>query len=141
MTNPKHRVLKAVPKGGSIDYGQAIEFTFVFADGTKEDFACPAHLISQLLGNLSQYGGLAARMRASSGPGSLVELANMYQITNVTRAGHTDGGKLIALEVGTDQGFPIQLAMTPDQAKKTIGLLQTELLRAQKSPSGKSSLS
>jgi len=44
-------------------------------------------------------------------------------------SGTSGDGKIVALIFQTTEGVPIEVAMSPEIARKTIGLLSTELLR------------
>jgi hypothetical protein len=122
-------MLKSIPRGGPANEGQTVVFTLQFFDNTEENVACDIDLMPVLLGNLTKWGRIAdtVRMRALHRP--LVTSAP-YRVAEVVRSAHSDDGKLVAIEVATDQGFPLQIAMYPEQAQRIIELLQREILWA-----------
>jgi len=127
-------VIRDISSGGPFAYGHEIRFSFALVDGQTVSLTCRADLLPKIIETLRQFGELAARVRASQ-PGTTVELVTPIVVTKVSRVGHSDDGKVIALDLATDRWFPIQLAMPPDQARRTIELLEAELDKLPKTKS------
>jgi hypothetical protein len=127
MANPDDKVINGIPEAGQADYGQAIRFRLSYEGGDSQFFYCSANFFPKLLTGLNMAGGLAAKTR-SAGPGGTLDLVTPVQMTKMTRTGQFVDGQ-IAIEFGTDMGFPMQLAMSRDLARRTIELLEAELLR------------
>jgi hypothetical protein len=89
--------------------------------------------VPKLLGNIRQYGAMADASRIKPGASAL-DVSAPYVVALVDRGAHSDDGLTIAIEFGVSDGFPIQLAMTPDQARETIEILQHELTLATNTP-------
>jgi len=123
------RPIKNIINGGVVEAGHGVFFTFLLQDDTQESFHCGYDLVPKLIGNLRQYGSMAQQTR-SPVAGRSMELASPYRVAKITRAAHSDDGKVIVFEAAVTDGFPVQLAMSLDQARQTIELLQTELTLA-----------
>ena len=122
MTDRKQIV--SFPDGGQDHGGQTVLFAFGFSDGTEQMFECSEHLFPRLMAVLQICGALAAQIR-SSRPEQVV---NLTAPTVMNAPGRTWRDQLsIILEFGTGLGVPMQIAMSPDQAQRTIALLQEEL--------------
>jgi hypothetical protein len=83
-----------------------------------------------LMGNLTQYANMAEAVRVKVPDRSVVEAAP-YRATEVVRSGHSLDGTIVSVEDNTTHGFPLSIALTPDQARQTIESLQREILLAQ----------
>jgi hypothetical protein len=130
MSDINARVIRDMPWGGAANQGQVVVFDLKFDDGNRERFACPISTVQLLLGNLTQYASMAEAVRAKAPERALVEAAP-YRAVDVVRSGHSPDGTMIAVEYNTTHGFPLSIAMTPDQAKQTIEFLQREILLAE----------
>jgi hypothetical protein len=122
-----------ITNGGAAEGGHTVYFELQFEGDERVVFNCDHALIAKLLGNIRQYGAMADSIRAKEGNPAL-EVRVPYFIESVTRAGHTEDGKTIALQMMAEEGFPLEIAMSPDQARRIIQLLQTELMEAAKPP-------
>jgi hypothetical protein len=129
------RVIQNIPWGGVASQGQFILFDLQFNDGTSEKYACPISTVPLLVGNITQYASMAEAVRIKGPDRSIVEAAP-YRATEVFRSGHSPDGSIVSVEYNTTHGFPVSIAMTPDQARQTIEFLQREILLAQQ-PTGK----
>jgi hypothetical protein len=129
MREIKARMLKSIPRGGPANEGQTVVFTLQFFDNIEENVACDIDLMPVLIGNLTKWSRIAdaVRMRALHRP---LATSAPYRVAEVVRSAHSDDGKLVAIEVATDQGFPLQIAMSLEQAQRIIELLQREILWA-----------
>ena len=131
MTKMSGRKIQSIPGGGSGNGGDAVFFKLQFSDGSDETYWCDMSLLPMLLGNLSEYGRMSRSVSVKH-DGRHDDVGAPYIVTMVDRSAHTLDGKMVVIEYGTNQGFPIQLAMTPAQAQQTIEFLQREMLLAQK---------
>jgi hypothetical protein len=122
-----------ITNGGAAEGGNTVFFELQFAGDERVVFNCDHSLIGKLLGNIRQYGAMADSVRKNDGKPPL-EVRVPYFIETVARAGHSEDGKTIALQMVAEEGFPLEIAMTPDQARLTIQLLQTALIEAAKPP-------
>ena len=133
MNNQPFRVVTSSPRGASANGGHAVKFDLRFEDGAEEAFVCEAPLYQALLGKLVHYGALAENVRLAA-PGQPVRLASPYLVTRVAGSGTSDSPSLIAIEFATQQGIPVQIAMSPEDAQKTIEFLERELENLAYSP-------
>ena len=122
-----------ITNGGAAEGGHTVYFELQFEGDERVVFNCDHALIPKLLGNIRQYGAMADSVRVKEGKPSL-EVRAPYFVETVTRAGHSEDGKTIALQMVAEEGFPLEIAMTPDQARRIIQLMQTELIEAAKPP-------
>jgi hypothetical protein len=120
-----------ITNGGAAEGGNTVFFELQFEGDERVVFNCDHSLIAKLLGNIRQYGAMADSVRSKEGKPAL-EVSAPYFLEAVTRAGHSEDGKTIALQMAAEEGFPLEIAMTPDQARRVIHLLQTELVEAAK---------
>jgi hypothetical protein len=127
------RVITSSPRGASVNGGHAVKFDLRFEDETEEAFVCEAARYQALLGNLQHYGALAENVRLAA-PGQPVRLASPYIVTRVSGSGTSDAPPLVAIEFATEQGIPVQIAMSPVDAQKTIEFLERELENLAHSP-------
>ena len=128
----KAKYIKGMPWGGIADNGDVVLFQLVYKDGSAEKFAFDSEVGQMLLGNLRGYAEEAAKTRAS-GTSKVAEGTAPYRVTNILRAGPSVDGTMVSVEFATASGFPLALAMTNDQAKQTVELLQRSIQAAQKS--------
>jgi len=133
MSNISARYIKNMPWGGAANQGQQILFDFTFHDGTAEKYACDLSLVQLLLGNLTQYAAMAEAQRVKM-PSRTVASAAPYRVAKVGRSGHSPDGEILSVEFETTHGFPVGIAMTPDQARQTIEFLEREMLLAETGP-------
>jgi hypothetical protein len=129
MTAINARLLVDIPWGGVANQGQHILFDLRFADGETERYACPISTVPLLLGNLTQYAHMAETVRVKAPARAIVEAAP-YRVTEVVSSGNSPDGSIVAVNYNTTHGFPLSIAMTPDQARQTIEFLQREILLA-----------
>lgn len=122
-----------ITNGGAAEGGNTVFFELQFEGDERVVFNCDHSLVGKLLGNIRQYGAIADSVRRNEGKPP-VEVCVPYFLETVTRAGHSEDGKTIALQMVAEEGFPLEVAMTPDQARLTIELLQTALVEAAKPP-------
>jgi hypothetical protein len=122
-----HKVKGGVTSGGPAQHGHSLQFTIQCEDGDHA-FECRDDQLPKMIVHLRHFGELAARLRQAQ-PGTLMELNSVFTVSNVMRTGHTPDGKQVAIEFGIQDGFPMQLTMTPDQVRKTIEFLEEELGR------------
>jgi hypothetical protein len=130
------RHITGIPRGGSANHGHAVAFVLKFGDGTEEQYFCDYSLLPLLVGNLKHYGDLAERIQSGM-PRNAIKLSAPYVITKVVRSAHSLDGKTVAVEFDTNQGFPLEIAMTQEQALQTIEFLHREIRRAAKAPQHK----
>jgi hypothetical protein len=133
MTNIQTRLIVDMPWGGVANQGQHIVFDLRFEDGQTDRYACPISTVPLLIGNLTQYASMAEAVRAKAPARAIVEAAP-YRITEVVRSGYSMDGTIVSVEYNTTHGFPLSIAMTPDQARQTIEFLQREILLAAQAP-------
>jgi hypothetical protein len=123
------RLIIDIPWGGVANQGQHVLFDLTFHDGQRERYACAISTVPLLMGNLMQYASMAEAVRVKAPPRSLVEAAP-YRVTEVVSSGNSPDGSTVAVNYNTTHGFPLSIAMTPDQARQTIEFLQREILLA-----------
>jgi hypothetical protein len=121
-----------MPWGGVANQGQHILFDLAFADGSRERYGCPISTVQLLMGNLMQYAAMAEAVRVKAPARAVVEAAP-YRVTEVVSSGFSPDGSIVAVNYNTTHGFPLSIAMTPDQARQTIEFLQREILLSSKS--------
>jgi hypothetical protein len=129
MATIQARLIMDIPWGGVANQGQHILFDLRFADGQSERYACPISTVPLLMGNLTQYASMAEAVRSKAPDRALVEAAP-YRVTEVVSSGYSSDGSIIAVNYSKTHGFPVSIALTPDQARQTIEFLQRELLLA-----------
>lgn len=123
--------IKNITGGGSVEGGTSIFFNILFEDGQTDTFVCDLVLLPLFLGNLTAYANIAEGERLKRS-GRQTAAGAPYIVTEVFRSGHTTDGKRVMVEMNTEHGFPLQIAMTFDQAAQTIEFLQREMLLAGK---------
>jgi hypothetical protein len=123
------RYIQNMPWGGVANQGNVILFRLTFKDGSDEKYAFDDALAPLLIGNLHQYAEMAANVKVK-GPERALESAAPYKVTRVARSGHSLDGKILSIEFATGHGFPVSVAMSPEQAQQTIEFLQREILLA-----------
>lgn len=123
------RTIKNIIKGGAVNAGHGVFFTLLFDDESQESYHCDFGLMPKLLGNLKQYATMADAVRTHEKAGEL-SVSAPYIVDRISNSGHGNNGQIIALEVVVSDGFPIELAMSPDLARQTIERLEMELRRA-----------
>jgi hypothetical protein len=133
VTTIQARLVIDVPWGGVANQGQHILFDFRFEDGSGERYACPISTVPLLVGNITQYANMAEAVRIKAPPRSIVESAP-YRATEVVSSGNSPDGSIVAITYNTTHGFPVSIAMTPDQARQTIEFLQREILLTSQPP-------
>ena len=72
---------------------------------------------------------MAEAVRVKAPARAIVEAAP-YRVTEVVSSGNSPDGSIVAVNYNTTHGFPLSIAMTPDQARQTIEFLQREILLA-----------
>jgi len=121
------RAVKHVTGGGPIKYGEAVQFEFEFADGTREKFHAACDEFPRIVSDLRGFAGIAERTRRAS-PGRPVEVVNPYQASDV----RTDRvGPMIVVRFPTTDGIPVLIAMEAGTAEKLARGLERELSRTQ----------
>jgi hypothetical protein len=123
------RLIVDIPYGGAANQGQHIFFDLAFDGGQRERYACPISTVPLLMGNLAQYASMAEAVRIKAPARAIVEAAP-YRVTEVVSSGNAPDGSIVAVTYNTTHGFPLSIAMTPDQARTTIEFLQREILLA-----------
>ncbi|MGA7680193.1 MAG: hypothetical protein WCA54_08440 [Pseudolabrys sp.] len=117
--------IKGVPWGGAANEGQQILFRLSFhGDQPDVNFACDFAFVPLLLGNLTEYARRAEAQRVRS-----AETIHPYLVTEVAKSGITTDKKLVWIDFNTNQGFPLSVAMTSEQAQQTIDLLVRQMMR------------
>ena len=112
--------------GGSVSGGEYVFFTLQFDDLSQHTSAAPFALMPRLVANLLQYAGMAEQDRAKTKGGHAQDVSP-YRVTKLISSRRTDDGGLVGLKLGTADGFPLDIAMSPEQAAEAIALLQSEL--------------
>src|SRR5437764_106430 len=115
--------------GGCASDGHAVTFVLEFEGGTRERVFCDYELMPLLVGNLTHYASMAAESQTRM-PQNTRMFATPYHVTKLVRSGHSPDGRIVVLELDTNHGFPLQIAMTPEQSRQTIEALQIESLEA-----------
>ncbi|MBV9984482.1 hypothetical protein [Bradyrhizobium sp.] len=128
------RFVLDMPWGGVANQGQYVLFDLRFNDATTERYACSLSLVPLIVGNLTQYAGMAEAVRVKGRDRAIIEAAP-YRATEVLNSGHAIDGSVVTVEFNTTHGFPVSIALTPEQALQTIDFLQRELLLAKDAPS------
>jgi len=119
------RAVRHVTGGGPIKYGEAVQFEFEFADGSREKFHAHCDEFPRIVSDLRGFAGIAERARRAS-PGRPVEVVNPYQATEA----RTDRvGPMIVVRFPTTDGIPVLIAMESAVAEKLMLGLERELTR------------
>ncbi len=129
----KVQSIRNIAYGGPVQQGQGIVFKIVFEDGTQTNCYCRHDQLAMVVANLTAFGHLAEQLRAGA-PKEAVRVSTPYKVTGVFDSGHTYDGIAVAIAVNTAQGFPLELVMTPDLARKAIEFLQRELTNTSQTP-------
>ena len=115
--------IKGVPWGGAANEGQQILFRLSFhGDQPDVNFACDFAFVPLLPGNLTEYARRAAQRVRSA------ETIYPYLVTEVAKSGITTNKKLVWIDFNTNQGFPLSVAMTSEQAQQIIDLLVRQMM-------------
>lgn len=119
------RAVRHVTGGGPIKYGEAVQFEFEFADGSREKFHAACDEFPRIVSDLRGFAGIAERARAT--PGRPVEVVNPYQATEA----RTDRvGPMIVVRFPTTDGIPVLIAMEAAVAEKLMFGIERELMKA-----------
>jgi hypothetical protein len=119
------RAVRHVTGGGPIKYGEAVQFEFEFADGSREKFHAACEEFPRIVSDLRGFAGIAERARRAT-PGRPVEVVNPYQATEA----RTDRvGPMIVVRFPTTDGIPVLIAMEAAVAEKLMLGLERELMR------------
>lgn len=123
---PQHgRAVRHVTGGGPIKYGEAVQFEFEFADGSREKFHAACDEFPRIVSDLKGFAGIAERARRA-GPGRPMEVVNPYQATEA----RTDRvGPMIVVRFPTTDGIPVLIAMEAGVAEKLLIGLERELMQ------------
>lgn len=123
---PQHgRAVRHVTAGGPIKYGEAVQFEFEFADGSREKFHAACEEFPRIVSDLKGYAGIAERARHAP-PGRAMEVVNPYQATEA----RTDRvGPMIVVRFPTTDGIPVLIAMEVGVAEKLVIGVERELMR------------
>src|ERR1700728_2666674 len=113
------RAIVDTPWGGVANRGHQILFDLRFANGERERYACPTSAVPLLLGNLTQYAAMAEAVRTTEPDRAIVQAAP-YKVTEVVSTAHSTDGRMVTVNYNTTHGFPLSIAMTPDQVWQTI---------------------
>lgn len=82
--------------------------------------------VNYIIPNLKHYALMADQERTPLKAGESSP-SSPYFMTTLLNSAHSDDGKIVAIQVGTTEGVPFELAMSPEQALETIAALQREL--------------
>jgi hypothetical protein len=126
VRGPKYgRAVRHVTGGGPIKYGEAVQFEFEFADGSREKFHSACDEFPRIVSDLKGYAGIAERARRAT-PDRPMEVVNPYQATEA----RTDRvGPMIVVRFPTTDGLPVLIAMETAIAEKLVLGLERELAR------------
>lgn len=111
---------------GATAYGVFVQFVVGFEDGSTEPFRCRYENMPQLMQALQNAAAIAEQARAGM-PHPSLELTAPHRATNA-RAGQAPDGTF-AIQVSTERGIPILVAMPRAIATKLSKELATELKR------------
>jgi hypothetical protein len=119
------RAVRHVTGGGPIKYGEAVQFEFEFADGSREKFHASCEEFPRIVSDLRGFAGIAERARRAT-PGRPVEVVNPYQATEA----RTDRvGPMIVVRFPTTDGIPVLIAMEAAVAEKLMFGIERELMK------------
>ena len=122
---PHGREVYHVTGGGPIKYGEAVQFEFEFADGSREKFHASCGAFSRVVSDLKGFAGIAERARRAT-PDRPMEVVNPYQATEA----RTDRiGPMLVVRFPTTDGIPVLMAMDSGVAEKLLIGLERELAR------------
>jgi hypothetical protein len=107
------RVIQNVPQSSSVDWGQSIQLELEFSDGQVEKFSVPFERIPRLAHAIHQAAMLAQEQRKSY-PAEFRSTVVAYIVTNCEV--FSDDQK-IGIEFRTENGFPVQVAMSKEAAQ------------------------
>ncbi len=119
------RAVRHVTGGGPIAFGEAVQFEFEFADGSREKFHAISDEFPRIVSDLKGFAGIAERSRRAS-VGLAAEVINPYQATDL----RTDRvGPMVVVRFPTTYGIPLLIAMESSVAEKLLLGLDRELSR------------
>jgi hypothetical protein len=119
------RTVTQVTGGGPIQYGEAVQFEFAFADGSSERFRASCEDFPKIVSELRGFASITERARAASRV-KPVEVVNPYQATEA----RTDRvGPMIVVRFPTIDGLPLLVAMEASVAETLMLGLERELAR------------
>jgi len=125
FVSPHGREVCHVTGGGPIKYGEAVQFEFEFADGSREKFHAECGAFSRVVSDLKGFAGIAERARRAT-PDRPMEVVNPYQATEA----RTDRiGPMLVVRFPTTDGIPVLMAMDAAVAEKLLIGLERELAR------------
>jgi hypothetical protein len=117
------RAIRNVTGGGPIAFGEAVQFEFEFADGSREKFHAISDEFPRIVSDLKGFAGIAERARRT-GVGLAAEVVNPYQATDA----RTDSvGPMVVVRFPTTYGIPLLIAMEASVAEKLLLGLDREL--------------
>ena len=122
------RAVRHVTGGGPIKYGEAVQFEFEFADGSRERFHAHSDEFPRIVSDLRGFAGIVERARRAS-PGRPMEVVNPYQATEarVDRV-----GPMVVVRFPTTDGIPVLMAMETGVAEKLLMGVERELARGRR---------
>jgi hypothetical protein len=122
------RAVRHVTGGGPIKYGEAVQFEFEFADGSREHFHAHSDEFPRIVSDLKGFAGIVERARRAS-PGRPMEVVNPYQATEarVDRV-----GPMIVVRFPTTDGIPVLMAMEAGVAEQLLIGVERELARGRR---------
>ena len=124
-------ITTGLARAGSLHSGEVVTFTFAAEGVGAITLNCPHHVLPQIVAGLSSAGQLAEHDRRGRPSGTkLNDIIQPYDVQSNPRIGRTSDGTLMVGFVA-QSGFPIGIAMAPDQA---ISLARRILSEVEKPP-------
>ena len=117
--------VKTVVQSRSIKGGHAIELDLELDDGSIHTIECPYERIPFLMHAITNAAAMAETTQKASAGDRLNEVIVPYRATDM-RTGVSGDGPTVVAEFATSFG-PVQVAMPPALARKTIERLSNEL--------------
>lgn len=123
------RVIDRISEGGPTLEGQRVEFDLCFTDGTIDSLQCSYERLPRVVHCLKQLGEMAEHLR-HKGTGPSAEVASPYRVVGVKTGSNIDRS-LIVLELRTQEGIPLLVAMETSIAESMVVALRTTLAKPQ----------
>jgi hypothetical protein len=123
---PAVRSVIGVTGGGPVQFGEAVQFEFAFADGGHATFRAACGDFRKIVSELRGFASITERASRASRERP-VEVVNPYQATDA----RTDRvGPMVVVRLATVDGIPLLVALDHAVAEKLMLGIEQELARA-----------
>jgi hypothetical protein len=119
------RLILGITSGGTNDDGVVTAFTFKFANDSEKTFLIDTAAMPKMMTALNQCLRMAQDKRAEAGAGDEFETSPM-EVTSISKSGRNSEANLVALQLQTREGIPLDLAMAPNIACRRNSMGENE---------------